>query len=185
MGMVWRVLWFLAGIAEIIFGIYCVVNPGLAVISIALWLGIAILIHGISSIIHYCSSMQGQLGATWYLVDGILSTILGIFMLFTQASVVLAAVLPLFFAIFLICKGIFAAISSVDIKHLGGSRWGLVFIVGLLVLILGILSFIQPVVGAFTIGLLLGLFLIFMGVLTLCQWYVVGRITHLWDQLPK
>ncbi|MGI6498260.1 MAG: HdeD family acid-resistance protein [Oscillospiraceae bacterium] len=179
----WRILWLLSGIAEIILGLYCIVHPGIALLSVAYWLGIAILVHGISAIADYGTGIHGRLGATWYLVDGILSVLLGIFLLFTGASVALAVVLPTIFAVFLICKGLFAAISSIDAKNLGGSRWGLVLIFGLLVFVLGILFFIKPVMGAVALGLLLGLFLIFMGMLTICQWHVADRIYRSFDQL--
>ncbi len=181
----WRILWLSSGIAEIILGLYCVINPGIALLSIAYWLGIAILVHGISTIADYSSGIHGRLGATWYLVDGMLSVILGIFLMCTGVSLALAAVLPSIFAIFLICKGLFAAISSVEVKDMSGSRWGLVLILGILVFVLGILFFIKPLMGAIALGLLLGLFLIFMGMLTLCQWYVASRIYRSFDELHR
>ena len=51
-----RVLWVIAGVLLIIAGVICLVNPGTAIASLAVLLGIAMLFSGIVDIVIFASS---------------------------------------------------------------------------------------------------------------------------------
>ena len=80
-----RVLWIIAGVLLIVAGVYCFVSPDAALSGLSLILGLAMLFSGIVDIVIFASSRRFMLGSGWFLLDGIFTVLLAIFLLCNQA----------------------------------------------------------------------------------------------------
>ena len=112
-------------------------------------------------------------GSGWFLVDGILTVILAIFILFNQAFAMLT--MPFVFGMWLIFSGITRFVQSFDLKAFGVRGWGWFTAVGLIMALAGIISFVNPVAGIRAISLVLGISLILEGVSALVRACYAGR----------
>ena len=181
----WHVLWFLSGILEIAAGIFCILSPQTAMLGFVYFLGVSVLLYGVSTTAYYCAGGRRFIGSFWVLLDGILSAVLGCVVLFTGGKLALAAAMPYIFGIWMACKGLVALAHSFDARKLRVDKWYLLTIFGAFCVVLGVLSFIQPVVGAATFAVLVGLYFIFSGALALAQWTLGGVVRRDLKNLKK
>lgn len=117
-----RVLWIIAGVLLIVAGVYCFVSPEAALSGLSLILGLAMLFSGIVDIVIFASSRRFMLGSGWFLLDGIFTVLLAIFLLCNQAFTMLS--LPFIFGMWLLFGGISRFVSSFDLQRLGVRGWG-------------------------------------------------------------
>ena len=162
-----RVLWLVSGIMLTACGAYCLFSPATAIGLIAIYIAAAVLFSGLSDIAVFAGAHRYIAGAGWILTSGIVGVLLSIF-LFTYSDTT-AAVLPYIFAMWVIFIGVSTSVVSFDLKRLGFRGWGWLLGLGLLMSILGVVSFARPAVSAGAIGLLVGFLLIFDGVFTVVK----------------
>ena len=79
-----RILNIVAGILLIAAGIYCLCNEDVAVLSAGLMLGIFMLAAGIAEIVVFAGTSGVLIGSGWLLLDGVLTVIMSLFLLFNQ-----------------------------------------------------------------------------------------------------
>ena len=159
-----RVLWIIAGVLLIVAGVYCFVSFDAALSGLSLILGLAMLFSGIVDIVIFASSRRFMLGSGWFLLDGIFTVLLAIFLLCNQAFTMLS--LPFIFGMWLLFGGISRFVSSFDLQRLGVRGWGWFTALGILLTVAGILSFYDPISGAMALSWIVGLVLIYcMGLL--------------------
>jgi len=72
--MIWRLL---VGLAYVFFGVYLVAHPALGVASLALVLASLFLIEGILNVALFFKVRSVQ-GSSWFLIDGIITLLLGL-----------------------------------------------------------------------------------------------------------
>lgn len=178
-----RVLWLISGILLILAGVYCLFNPGAALVSIAYLVGISVLFDGISSLILFFAAHRELSGPGWILFDGIISTVMGILLLFTNLFAFVATALPWIFAVWVILKGIVAFLHSFDLKKLGGPFWYILTIIGVLCAIFGVVSMIRPIVGAIALSIIIGIYLIGTGISTIAGWSISGKAERFFNEL--
>ena len=152
MGTVW-------GFAVMLLGILCIMTPYLSGIAVNTVVAILIVASGISITIYAFKAGSIGKGVLQFLFGGI-TLIAGVAMLlrpmlglFTMTAVLIA---------WLVVDGVFAIIAGI----LGRSEkgWGWVLVSGIASLVLGIFLWRQwPASGAFAIGLIAGIRLIFTG----------------------
>ena len=169
----YRVLWTVAGILLIVAGIVCICWEGAAVASLALFLGLAMLVSGVVDILIFFAERNVMFASGWFLVDGILTVILALFILFNQAFTMLT--LPFVFGMWLIFSGITRFVQSFDLKAFGVRGWGWFTAVGLLLALAGVISFLNPIAGMEAISVVLGISLILEGVSALTRACCAGR----------
>ena len=157
-----RVLWILAGVLLIIAGVICLVNPGAAWTTLSLYLGISMLISGVIDIVVFARGSRYMVGSGWFLLDGILTVLLSLFLLFHQAFTMLP--LPFIFGMWLLCSGVSKFVNSFELKRLGVPGWGWFTALGILLAVVGFFSFWDPVSQLFALSFLVGILLIFQGV---------------------
>ena len=92
-----RILNIVAGILLIVAGIYCLCNEDVAVLSAGLMLGIFMLAAGIAEIVVFAAASSVMLGSGWLLLDGVLTVIMSLFLLFNQWFTMLS--LPFLFTL--------------------------------------------------------------------------------------
>ena len=127
-----RILNIVAGILLIAAGIYCLCNEDVAVLSAGLMLGIFMLAAGIAEIVVFAGTSGMLIGSGWLLLDGVLTVIMSLFLLFNQWFTLLS--LPFLFTVWLMFSGISRFVSAFDLHALGVRGWGWVLAVGILLM---------------------------------------------------
>ncbi len=151
-----KFMWILSGICLLILGIYLMLNPLSALNYIAILLAIIIVIQGIAGIVEYSNS-KDRSGKGWDLFAAILNTIFGIFLLFSPLNLVLTAILPIMFGIWVMVKGLMQCIESIYLSKINSEIWGYVLTFGILNFLVGILMLTNPLIPAFTLAFYIGI----------------------------
>lgn len=167
-------MWILIGVLLILFGFICALNPGVTLTSIALLLGIVLLISGLDDIFVYFKIHQDFSQAGWILAEGILTTILALLCLFNQ--MITTFTIPMIFSIWILFVGVTRIVSSFTLKDYGVEDWYLMLFTGILLSILGIASVFKPILASFTISMIVGFILIMQGVAVLIKGYYIDRV---------
>jgi len=156
------VLFIILGILMIISGISFMATPLITFISSGYVIAIMALVYGITGIIR--SVIRKEYGLLF--VFDILSALLGILVLFIpQLTLLIDSANLVIFAIWFIVMGVISIINAVTVtKATGSGLWVLQLIFGILGILLGIFSFSQPLVSAITIGIMIGLYFIEVGI---------------------
>ena len=157
-----RILNIVAGILLIAAGIYCLCNEDVAVLSAGLMLGIFMLAAGIAEIVVFAGTSGVLIGSGWLLLDGVLTVIMSLFLLFNQWFTLLS--LPFIFTVWLMFSGISRFVSAFDLHALGVRGWGWVLAVGILLMSAGFLCMMDPWVSAAAVGVTVGLVFLLEGI---------------------
>ena len=147
------------GVILLIVGTLAIFSPLVAGLSIAISIGILLILGGVSQL--FFAFKAGSFGkGIWTFILGLLTVIIGVVMI-SQPGTALAT-LTLFLAAYFIVEGIFEIIGAFQIKPVKG--WGWTLFSGILSLLLGIMIWRQfPLSGAWAIGILVGIKMIFSG----------------------
>ena len=156
-----RILNIVAGILLIAAGIYCLCNEDVAVLSAGLMLGVFMLAAGIAEIVVFAGTSGMLIGSGWLLLDGVLTVIMSLFLLFNQWFTLLS--LPFLFTVWLIFSGISRFVSAFDLHALGVRGWGWVLAVGILLMVAGFICMMDPWVSAAAVGVTVGLVFLLEG----------------------
>ena len=157
-----RILNIVAGILLIAAGIYCLCNEDVAVLSAGLMLGIFMLAAGIAEIVVFAGTSGVLIGSGWLLLDGVLTVIMSLFLLFNQWFTLLS--LPFLFTVWLKFSGISRFVSAFDLHALGVRGWGWVLAVGILLMVAGFICMMDPWVSAAAVGVTVGMVFLLEGI---------------------
>ena len=157
-----RILNIISGVLLIVAGIYCLCNQDVAAMTAGVMVGVFMLISGVIEIIVFASTSGLLFGSGWLLLDGVLTVILSLFLLFNQWFTLLS--LPLLFTLWLLFSGISRFVSAFDLRAMGVRGWGWVLAVGILLMVAGFICMMDPWVGVAAIGLTVGLAFLLEGV---------------------
>ena len=157
-----RILNIVAGILLIAAGIYCLCNEDVAVLSAGLMLGIFMLAAGIAEIVVFAGTSGVLIGSGWLLLDGVLTVIMSLFLLFNQWFTLLS--LPFIFTVWLMFSGISRFVSAFDLHALGVRGWGWVLAVGNLLMAARYICIKDPWVSAAAVGVTVGLVFLLEGI---------------------
>ena len=157
-----RILNIVAGILLIAAGVYCLCNEDVAVLSAGLMLGIFMLAAGIAEIVVFAGTSGVLIGSGWLLLDGVLTVIMSLFLLFNQWFTLLS--LPFIFTVWLMFSGISRFVSAFDLRALGVRGWGWVLAVGILLMVAGFICMMDPWVSAAAVGVTVGLVFLLEGI---------------------
>lgn len=157
-----RILNIVAGILLIAAGVYCLCNEDVAVLSAGLMLGIFMLAAGIAEIVVFAGTSGVLIGSGWLLLDGVLTVIMSLFLLFNQWFTLLS--LPFLFTVWLMFSGISRFVSAFDLHALGVRGWGWVLAVGILLMVAGFICMMDPWVSAAAVGVTVGMVFLLEGI---------------------
>ena len=157
-----RVLNIAAGVLLIAAGVYCLCNQDIAVLSAGLLLGLFMLVSGVIEIAVFAGTSGVLIGSGWLLLDGVLTVIMSLFLMFNQWFTLLS--LPFLFTIWLLFSGISRFVSAFDLRALGVRAWGWVLAIGILLIVGGFVCMMDPWVSVVAIGVTVGLVFILKGV---------------------
>lgn len=157
-----RILNIVAGILLIAAGVYCLCNEDVAVLSAGLMLGIFMLAAGIAEIVVFAGTSGVLIGSGWLLLDGVLTVIMSLFLLFNQWFTLLS--LPFIFTVWLMFSGISRFVSAFDLHALGVRGWGWVLAIGILLMVAGFICMMDPWVSAAAVGVTVGMVFLLEGI---------------------
>lgn len=157
-----RVLSIIAGVLLVAAGVYCMCNQDVAVMSAGILLGVFMLCAGIVEIVVFAGTSGLLIGSGWLLLDGVLTVIMSLFLLFNQWFTMMS--LPFLFTVWLLFSGISRFVSAFDLRALGVRAWGLVLALGIILLVVGFVCMMDPWVGVAAIGVTVGLVFILEGI---------------------
>jgi len=158
----------LMGFIILLMGILAIGSPLIAGYSIALLVGIVLIVGGLGQLVFAIKT--GQSISTVLLAA--LTIIIGTFLLINLNTIL--ATLTIFLLIYLMVSGIFELVLAIKIRPSKG--WGWALLTGLVSVLLGALIWIQyPLSGAWAIGVLLGIKLVFSG-WTLIMFGLTARV---------
>lgn len=160
----WRPTWWVLivyGVVAILFGIFALVTPLGAAVSLVWALGIMALAEGVVSIFALFDRDSGG-SRGWLLLYAIASVVFGVLAVINPLMI--ASVLLIMLAVWLILAGIFRIVLAIRIRKEIRGEW-LIALSGLCSLVLGILFFLSPVLGVVVTTLWMGVLALFYGVL--------------------
>ena len=157
-----RVLNIVSGVLLILIGIYCLCNQDIAVATAGLMVGIFMLASGVIEIVVFATTSRLLIGSGWLLLDGVLTAILSLFLLFNQWFTMLS--LPFLFTLWLLFSGISRFVSAFDLKALGVRNWGWVLAIGIILMIAGFICMMDPWVSIAAVGMTVGLVFLLEGI---------------------
>lgn len=157
-----RILNIISGVFLIAIGIYCLCNQDIAAETAGLMVGIFMLASGIIEIVVFASTSRLLIGSGWLLLDGVLTVILSLFLLFNQWFTMLS--LPFLFTLWLLFSGISRFVSAFDLKALGVRNWGWLLAIGIILMIAGFICMMDPWVSIAAVGVTVGLVFLLEGI---------------------
>jgi uncharacterized membrane protein HdeD (DUF308 family) len=156
----WLIL--IKGIILIILSFVVFRHPVSALVGIALYIGIALLLTGIVLIITSITARKLMENWGWKLGEGVFDTLFG-FILLTHPGVT-AVVLPFIVGFWVLFYGIMLFVDSFGIKKAGLKGWWIQLITGILTVIIGYTITFNPVAGMLTITMFMGIAILLFGI---------------------
>ena len=151
------------GVIAIILGILAMLAPGLTGMSVLILMGVLVLIGGMVRIIWAFQAGSLGRGLLMFAIGG-LTLLCGIVLL--AHPLFASGVLTIMLALYFILDGISEIAASVRLRP--GSGWGWMLFAGIVSIWLGIMIWGQfPLSGVWAIGILLGIKLVFVGLIML------------------
>ncbi len=159
-----RILTIISGILLVGAGIFCFMNPGATFLSIAFVLGLVMLFSGISSIVSFVVDRKRRLSdvTQWRLADGFVTTVLGLVVISNQ--LITDAMIPIFFGMWILFSGTLRMLASYNLKERGVASWKWGFLWGILSTLVGMVSFVRPIIASAAISMIVGAFFLLQGV---------------------
>ena len=153
------VLSTIMGILLIIGGFSCMFTPLATVLQTGIFIGIMMLVYGITGIIRGFKNRATALEV----IISVLALIVGLISIFRPGStLVFDAIMLNMFAVWYIVQGVISIVAAIQVRKLF-SGWILGLISGILGVVLGLYSFAHPMVTAVTVGILIGLYFVESG----------------------
>ena len=144
------------GVIVLLMGFFAMGSPLIAGLSVTLMVGVMLIIGGIAQLVFAIKSRSG----IFAIIIAVLMAIVGGYMISNPAAAL--ASLTIFLAAYLIVSGIFEALLAFQVKPAKG--WGWELFNGIISILLGAMIWNQfPISGAWAIGILFGVKLLFSG----------------------
>ncbi len=141
-----RWLMLVSGILWVILGITCIFHPVSTLVTLAMFFSIAMLVSGISQVAAYFSDFRENRSG-WVLAGGILSVVLGLWLLIGRGYTALAAMIPFVVSIWVLSEGVSRTIGAFTLKDAGMENWGWVLALGIVEILLGGMLTFMPILS--------------------------------------
>lgn len=159
----WLVL--IKGIILVILAIFVFRHPVSALVGLALYVGISLLVTGIFLVIAALTNRKSVDNWGWRLAEGLMDILFGFVLLSNPA--VTAAVFPFIVGFWIIMYSIMFIADSFNDKKEGASDWWMGLIGGILGVILGFFVTNNPLAGAITVTFWIGLGFLILGIVNI------------------
>ena len=163
-----KVITIILGGLLVVGGIYCVFSPVATYSAISWLIGLSMVVEGVGGIVTWSERRKLGLANGWTLAGAIISILLGVFLL---GSFMLRFAVDMFIAyliaFWLIEAGVVRIVVAVGTRNSygqeGSSGWILQVVLGVLIVVLGILSIFNPLSIVLSVGTMLGISVLFVG----------------------
>lgn len=160
-----KILGIIFGFLIAIGGGYCVVNPAITLDSLTVVLAISLIEAAILSFVLWFKLRKNE-GKTLLLINGIISAIAGVGLLTNYfAQFVVVNMIISMSSVIMTATGISLFVKSLDMKKVPefGSKWIVLMVMAILVIISGIVSIFNPAVMGLSIGIYIGVEIMMFG----------------------
>lgn len=171
-------LMLISGILIVLLGIIMLFTPLQNLAALAVFIGIAMLVSGVSEIISFFSAERFERSG-WALTSGIITTILSLWIIFGRGSEMLLALFPIVFALWIITSGIIRIIGSRSLKADGFSNWVWTLVFGILGIVLGVVLLFSPWLSSMVIACTVAVMLISYGADNIMIFFHMNKIGSL------
>ena len=167
-----KVLSVILGIFMVIGGIYCLFTPEKTYLMIGYAVGLSMVFDSIARFVIWWQLKKDGTADGWMLTTAILSAVFGFFILNSSIlQLSIDAFIAYYIAIWLIIQGIIVIIRSWKVRKLHknwntklvGTQWYVPLCLVILLCLFGVLCTLKPIIIASTIGIFIGLGMIFAG----------------------
>ena len=168
------ILSIILGVILIVGGVFCMFTPFATFLSAGFMIAIMLFMYGIFGLVRFFQKEAGALE----LISSILAIIVGVIAIVRPggALVIDGFVLNMVSA-WLLVKGLINIIVSIQGRNeIKGWGWGVA--IGVLSIVAGILSFLNPTITALTVGILMGLIFVENGIEMIVLGTALGSIGH-------
>lgn len=196
--MFYKILSVILGVMMIIGGISCTAAPMTTYSVLPVLMGIALLADGVGRIVAWASARRRNESRALLLISAILSSLLGIFLLgsdMLQLGVALAY--SQFVAGWILATGVLRVIEAFQIRRLRreaddipgysveatgfrallrevSRKWWIHLIIGILLVVAGVMSFLNPLTTMIAVGTCMGIDIIIGGIDLIVLAFVFG-----------
>lgn len=146
--------WRAVGFAAV--GILCLCIPGLTINILSYIAGGVLILVGVLTFVMWLRSAQLLPANTVQLVSAIAEVALGVTFLLRPDSMAFIV------GVFLLCEGLSSIVRSVNYRRAGSRNGKWLLAVGIGAAVIGVCAMIKPVVGAITIGVVIGVGCLFI-----------------------
>lgn len=170
-----RWLLLLSGILVTILGVYMVFTPLENLVGLALYIGITMLISGISEVASYFGE-EKENRTGWVLASGILTTLFGMWAICGRGIVTMTVVLPFMFAMWIMMSGIMRIVAAFSYKSIGVKSWGWVLAMGILSTIFGFVLMFSPMMSAMIVAYMIASMFIVHGINSILLFFNIKKV---------
>jgi len=156
-----QILWTAAGLFLFGGGLLALNSHSSNLIDMAVYLGLIMLLAGISNVIIYCTKGKVLHGSHWLFADGLSTMLLSLFPLFNQ--MILPVMIPFFFGVWELFSGVLKVIDSRELKKEKIKCWQGFSAIGFIELLSGAASMVKPVDDLVGINIVVAIILFVQG----------------------
>lgn len=156
------------GVLLIGLGLYALIQPASALAALAFYLGVTFIVSGVTRLLVFVK----DLSSPWLIALGLLDLFVGT--IFLSDMNVTIGTLPFIFAFWTLFTGIARITMAYHLYIEGASFWGWEIIAGVAGIIFAFIILMNPVIGSFTLVILMGATLISFGVMDIGE-YLIDR----------
>lgn len=150
------------GVLMVILGLYGTFRPMVFFASLGWLIGLAVLAAGFDGFGAWWAGRKAKASTVWDLLLAVLSIVFGILLLCNIGLRILTdEVLLTLFAVWIALSGVLRIVNAVKQKP---KAWGLLVVLGVLLIILAIVSLAHPLITALSIGFCVALNFVFQGI---------------------
>jgi len=155
--------WFplIIGVVYVVFGILCLVNPEAKMESIAMLIGIAILLAGLIQILSGIVNRADKKSLVSNMIIGVVLVVLAI-LVFVNLEL-MGKYLPTIFGFMMVLSGLSSLLHSITMYRAGVKNWWINAVIAVIVLVLGIVFIANPGFVGQAIGIFTGIVLLING----------------------
>jgi len=169
----YKIIALIFGIIMIGGGIVCLASPGLTFLTIGWIVGLAMVADAIANIVTWSARRRAGQADGWTLAGAIVSLVFGIVLL---TSDILQLSIDLFIAymaaLWILTLGIFRLIKSSKLHQIHkefdtevvAKNWWIVMLSGILLVLLGVLSLMNPAITMVAVGTMIGIGILIAGI---------------------
>lgn len=167
-----RWTFYTAGAIFILLGVLSLLHPFLALVSVAVFMGIGLIITGINNLVPFFTMKGNPLRPKWLLPMGILDILFGF--LFISRIGLAIFTLSTLLGLWVLLVGCLRLYIAYEIKSAGVTKWWWMLVSAVLMLLAAAVLLSHPVAAVLGVAMLTGLSLIGVGALSIAE----GRILY-------